>query len=59
MIDLAIQFGEANEKVFGSSLLPPQKKEIIKETFICTHRLREAVADGFFYWGHAATLIFH
>lgn len=53
MAHLAIQFGEANEEVFCSSLLPPQKKEIVKETFIYTHKLREAVmwerTDGFVY----------
>jgi len=65
MIDLAIQFGEANVKVFCSSLPspPPPQKEIIKEILIYTHRLGEAVTwertDGCVYRGHLATLIFH
>lgn len=43
MINLPVQFGEANEKGLYSSLLPPQKKEIIQEMFTYTGRLREAV----------------
>lgn len=62
MIHLPVQFGEANEKGLYSSLLPPQKKEIIQETFTYTGRLREAVTwegtDGFVYRRHLAALIF-
>lgn len=62
MINLPVQFGEANEKGLYSSLLPPQKKEIIQETFTYTGRIREAVTwegtDGFVYKRHLAALVF-
>lgn len=62
MINLPVQFGEANEKGLYSSLLPPQKKEIIQEMFTYTGRLREAVTwegtHGFVYRRHLAALVF-
>lgn len=62
MINLPVQFGEANEKRLYSSLLPPQKKEIIQETFTYTGRLREAMTwegtDGFVYRRHLVALVF-
>lgn len=62
MINLPVQFGEANEKGLYSSLLPPQKKEIIQEMFTYTGRLRETVTwegtDGIVYRRHLAALVF-
>lgn len=62
MINLPVQFGEANEKGLYSSLLPPQKTEIIQEMFTYTGRLREAVTwegtDGIVYRRRLAALVF-
>lgn len=62
MINLPVQFGEANEKGLYSSLLPSQKKEIIQEMFTYTGMLREAVTwegtDDFVYRRHLAALVF-